>query len=234
VSWLVWGALPYAALASLVLGTLWRWRTDPACRTLPAGPLLDSRLLRLGVPLFHVAVALVLAGHVLGLLVPASWTAAVGLSAGAYQWLAVVAGGVAGTLACAGLVLLVARRAVTGRLRATTTRADLLLYAVLGAVLGSGTAIKAATAFGTGHEHRETVAVWFRSLLTLQPDVTAMSTVPVLSRAHVVLGLALVALLPYTRLVHAVTVPLGLLRPVRRGADPVSAAGRRAGARAGR
>jgi nitrate reductase gamma subunit len=226
VSWLVWGALPYVALASLVLGTRWRWRTDPACRTLPAGPLLDSRLLRLGVPLFHAAVALVLAGHVLGLLVPASWTPALGLSAGAYRWLALVAGAVAGTLACAGLVLLVARRA-TRRLRATTTCADLLLYAVLGAVLVSGTAIKAATALGTGHEHRETVAVWFRSLLTLQPDVAAMSTVPVLSRAHVVLGLALVALLPYTRLVHAVTVPLGLLRPV-------SAAGRRAGARAGR
>ncbi|WP_436739684.1 respiratory nitrate reductase subunit gamma [Streptomyces sp. BBFR102] len=50
---------------------------------------------------------------------------------------------------------------------------------------------------------------WARSLFRLSPDVGLMSGVPVLHRTRAVVGMVLIALVPYTRLTHrfAAAVP---------------------------
>ena len=93
---LLWGVLPYLMLAVLVGGTIWRYRYDQFGWTTRSSQLYESRLLRLGSPLFHFGLLTVLGGHVLGILIPASWTAAVGVSETAYHLVSVSLGVLSG------------------------------------------------------------------------------------------------------------------------------------------
>ena len=80
MSTFLWGVLPYLCVASLVGGTIWRYRYDKFGWTTRSSQLYENRLLRIGSPLFHFGVLGVVGGHVIGLLVPQSWTDALGIS----------------------------------------------------------------------------------------------------------------------------------------------------------
>jgi nitrate reductase gamma subunit len=206
---LFWVIVPYVVLVVLVGGLIWRYRYDKFGWTTRSSQLYESRLLRVASPLFHYALLFVIAGHVIGLFVPASWTEALGLSDAAYHLLARVTGGVAGVCAAAGLGLLIYRRRVTGPVFLATTRNDKLLYAVLGSAIALG-----LVATFAGGEYRGTVSPWFRSLFALRPDASAMAEASTPFKVHVIVGLALIALFPFTRLVHALSAPIGyLFRP---------------------
>jgi nitrate reductase gamma subunit len=123
---LLWLLLPYLALAGVVLGHVWRWRHDAFGWRTFRTPLVEHRLLRLGSPLVHLGVVAVFVGHLVGLLVPTSWTAAVGITNATYHLISVTAGTIAGAFMLAGLVLLVARRILQRSIRRTTTVMDLV------------------------------------------------------------------------------------------------------------
>jgi nitrate reductase gamma subunit len=212
----LWGVLPYLTVAVLVGGTVWRYRYDQFGWTTRSSQVYESRLLRVGSPLFHFGILVVVVGHVIGLVVPESWTSAAGLSEHAYHVQAVTLGSVAGVATLVGVALLVYRRRTTGPVFMATTRNDKTMYAVLVAaiVLGLATTVAGAGVVGEGHNYRETVSPWFRSVFVLQPDVEAMSAAPLSFRLHTLVGMALFALWPFTRLVHAFTAPVGyLFRP---------------------
>jgi nitrate reductase gamma subunit len=132
MSTLFWLVLPYLALAVFVLGHVWRWRRDQFGWTTFTTQLVENRLLRLGSPLFHLGTLAVLVGHLLGLPAPRRWTAALGVSDTTFHLVSVSAGTLAGAAMLAGLVLLVARRILHGRVRRTTTVMDVVMYVVAG------------------------------------------------------------------------------------------------------
>jgi nitrate reductase gamma subunit len=67
---------------------------------------------------------------------------------------------------------------------------------------------------GEEHNYRLTVSPWFRSLFVLQPDIAAMSQSGLAFQLHTLIGMALFAIWPFTRLVHAFTAPVHyLFRP---------------------
>ncbi len=213
---LLWGVLPYLCIGSLVGGTIWRYRYDRFGWTTRSSQLYESRLLRIGSPLFHFGILVVVVGHVVGLLIPQSWTDAIGVDESLYHFLALSLGAVAGVCTLVGIVILVYRRRTTGPVFMATTRNDKLMYVLLvGAiVLGLWTTV---VAIGAGHQaanYRETVSPWFRSVLLLRPDVAAMAAAPIQFHIHAVVGMLLFAVWPYTRLVHAFTAPVHyLFRP---------------------
>ena len=102
-------ALPRAS-PSLVGGTIWRYRYDKFGWTTRSSQLYESRLLRIGSPLFHFGILVVLVGHVGGLVIPESWTEAVGVSEELYHFNALLFGGIAGVCTLAGILILVYRR----------------------------------------------------------------------------------------------------------------------------
>lgn len=224
---LLWLVLPYLALTTFVLGHVWRWRYDQFGWRTFNPPLVENRLLRLGSPLVHLGVVAVIIGHVLGLLVPNGWTAAVGVTEPVYRLISVAAGTLAGVTLLAGLVLLVARRILHPAVRRTTTTMDVVMYLVLGAVVVLGIwATVGVNVFGAGHDYRSTVAVWYRGLFLLRPDTSLMAGAPPLFQLHTLAALALVAIWPFTRLVHAWAVPITVFRPPARPANrPTPAAG---------
>ena len=75
-----WDIVPYVTIAILVVGTWWRYRYDKFGWTTRSSQLYESRLLRIGSPLFHFGILVVIFGHIIGLLIPESWTSALGLS----------------------------------------------------------------------------------------------------------------------------------------------------------
>lgn len=209
---ILWVVVPYVALTVFVVGHAWRWKTDQFGWTTHTTQLLESRWLRLGSPLFHLGAFAAIAGHVLGLLVPKSWTEAVGVSEEVYHVVSVGAGTVAGVMVMAGLGLLLARRFVNGRVRRTTTRMDKAMFAMLVVVilLGMGQTV-VINLFGAGYDYRETVAVWFRGIFYFQPDGALMAGAPLLFQAHALAAWAFLAMWPFTRLVHVWSAPIAYL-----------------------
>ena len=96
--------LPYVAIVSFVGGHLWRYRYDRFGWTTRSSQLYESRLLRLGSPLFHFGILLVALGHIGGLLIPESWTSAVGISEDQYHAVAFTVGTIAGLMTVVGLI----------------------------------------------------------------------------------------------------------------------------------
>lgn len=233
LDYLLWGALPYVVIAVLVGGTVWRYRYDRFGWTTRSSQLYESRLLRVASPLFHFGLLVVIVGHVIGLLVPESWTSATGLGEAAYHVMALSLGIVAGAATLGGIALLIWRRRTSGPVFSATTGNDKTMYLVLTAAIVSGLAVTLLSAYLAltgGHEadYRETVSVWFRSVWVLQPDVAAMSAAGPGFKVHALIGLALFALFPFSRLVHAFSAPVWyLFRPYvvyrSRGRGPVGA-----------
>jgi nitrate reductase gamma subunit len=202
---LLWLVLPYVAVAVSVLGHVWRWRHDRFGWATFRTPLVRNGLLRLGSPLVHLGVTAVIVGHLLGLLVPSTWTAAAGITGDVYDLVSVTAGTLAGATTLAGLLLLVARRIAVPSIRRDTTVMDVVMYLTLGLVVLLG--LWATVGM---NDYRDTVAVWFRGLFLLRPDPSLMAGTPLLFRLHTVAAFVLIAIWPFTRLVHAWAVPIAV------------------------
>ncbi|MEV4338714.1 respiratory nitrate reductase subunit gamma [Streptomyces sp. NPDC049590] len=207
----LWGVLPYLALAVLVTGTAWRYRYDRFGFTTRSSQLHEHRLLAIGGPLFHYGLLFVAAGHVIGLLVPEPLTERVRVHEWLYHLNALVVGGTAGLATLAGLGVLLYRRLRVPAVRAATSRSDRAVHPLLVCVLLAGLTATATTLRPHPYDYRVGVSVWFRSLFTLDPDVSAMAHAPLAYQVHALLGLALFTLFPFSRLVHAFTAPLGYL-----------------------
>ena len=212
VDLLLWIALPYVAMTIFVAGHVWRYRKDQFGWTTRSTQLLESRRLRPAILLFHLGLFAVIGGHVLGLLVPSSLTESVGVSEDLYHGVSVTAGTLAGLAMLAGFALLLVRRETDARVRATTTGIDRAVYLLLGVMLVTGmyATVGENLLFG-GYDYRETVAPWFRGLFTLDPDTSLISGAPLVYRIHAVTAWLLFALWPFSRLVHAWSVPVGYL-----------------------
>lgn len=209
-SLLLWTALPYACLAILVSGLIWRYRYDRFGWTTRSTQIYESRIMRIASPLFHYGIIAVLFGHMLGLLVPIEWTQAIGLDEHTYHNLTLPMSLFAGFATTVGLVLLVFRRRSTALVFQRTTKNDKIMYVFLGSAILLGVAASwfASGLFGEGHNYREDVSVWFRSIILFQPQPEHMAQAPLIFQAHVVAGFLLFAVWPFTRLVHALSAPV--------------------------
>jgi nitrate reductase gamma subunit len=212
---IVWVAIPYAAIAVFVVGHVLRYRRDQYNWGARSSQLLESRWLRIGSVVFHYGALGAIGGHVVGILIPHSVTSSLGISEDTYHVVAAAGGVAAGGAAVAGFLILVYRRARFPRVRAVTTRMDVVVFALLAFGLVTG---MVATLWGTlGEEvrYRETVAPWFRGLLTLDPKPELMSGAdapPFIFQLHVTGLWLLFAAWPFSRLVHAWSIPVDFFR----------------------
>jgi len=209
---LLWAVLPYASLTLFVAGHVWRYRYGQFSWTSRSTQLLESRWLAWGSNLFHYGALAAIGGHVLGMLVPSSLTGAAGISEDAYHALSAIAGSVAGLVCVAGFVILAVRRAYFRRVRHTTSATDVAVYVLLAIVIGLGIGeTLVVNAFGPGYDYRSSVAIWFRGLFVLDPRPDLMASVPVVYQMHAASAWLLYALWPFSRLVHAWSLPLQYL-----------------------
>lgn len=211
---LVFTVLPYVAITVFVVGHLWRYRYDQYGWSARSTQILESRVLRYASNIFHIGVLAAIGGHVLGILIPIAWTRAVGLDDEAYHVISAVGGIAAGAAVVAGLAALIYRRLRFPRVRVTTTRMDVVVFALLAVGIVTGMWATLASALGTEADYRETVAPYFRSLFIGDPRPELM-TEPGLTfilQFHVAFVWLLYAAWPFSRLVHAWSIPVDFFR----------------------
>lgn len=207
-----WVVLPYIVFAIFIGGHIFRYNYDQFGWTAKSSELLEKKQLKLGSNLFHWGIIFVFFGHVAGILIPKGFYDAIGIHEHFYHTMALLAGIPAGIATILGLIILANRRLTVKRVKATSSKSDFaslffLFLAVLTGLLSTFMNIDS-----NGFDYRETIGPWFRSLFIFQPDGSVMADeVPLWFKLHVLGVFVLLAVWPFTRLVHVFSLPLKYL-----------------------
>jgi nitrate reductase gamma subunit len=199
----VFGWYPYLCLTVFLLGSVIRFDREQYTWKSDSSQLLRHGQLRLGSNLFHIGILGIFFGHLVGLLTPAAVWHAIGVSAPAKQLLAIVAGGIAGALCLAGLLILMHRRMTDPRVRTTSRGRDIVVLVLFLAQVALG-----LLSITVSMQHRDGA-----EMLVLMDYVQRIATfrggaadlvadAHWIFKAHLVLGFTIFLVFPFTRLVH--------------------------------
>lgn len=213
---ILFGVYPYIALAVLAIGSIVRFDREPYSWRTGSSQLLRRKQLVMGSILFHVGVLMIFGGHFVGLLTPVIVWDTLGVSHSVKQLIAMVAGGFAGTLCLIGGLLLLHRRLFDARIRRNSSFGDTAILIVLMLQLCLGlSSIFVSMEHMDGHEMVKFMS-WAQGVFTFQPGVANhIADVHWIFKAHIVLGLTIFLVFPFTRLVHMLSAPVWYLN--RRG-----------------
>lgn len=202
---------PYIALAVFLIGSWARY--DRAMYTWRSGSsqLLSGKGMRVGSNLFHIGIIAVLAGHLVGLLTPHA-IYSIFISAPQKQLLAMVFGGLFGLVCLVGISILLVRRFTNPRISATGTRGDKIILVLLAAQLLLGLSTIFVSAGHLDGVEMMALAQWAQHIATFRwgaaDFVLGVSWV---YKAHIILGLTLFLVAPFSRLVHVWSIPVSYI-----------------------
>ncbi len=218
----LFGWYPYFCLTVFLLGSLLRFDREQYSWKSYSSQLLRRGQLRLGSNLFHVGILVIFVGHAAGLLTPIWFFDMLGISHGFKQGLAIVVGGIAGIACFIGIALLAHRRLFDARVRATSSFGDTAILLLLWAQLCLGLlTIPVSLQHMDGHEMVKFMT-WAQGIVTLDPSASLqLADVSPIFKLHLLLGMTLFLVFPFTRLVHIWSAPIWYLG--RRGYQVVRA-----------
>ncbi|MDZ4246078.1 MAG: respiratory nitrate reductase subunit gamma [Dehalococcoidia bacterium] len=204
----LFGILPYISLVLMIAGLIWRYVTNQFSFSSISSQFLENRQMFWGSVPFHYGIIIVLLGHLVGILFPAGVKAFNGVPVRLY-----ILEGTALALSIsllAGLVILSIRRSANPNIRKTTSPMDAVLLAVI--LFQVVTGILTAIFYRWGSSWSvQTATPYFWSVLTLSPKVEYMVAMPLLLKLHAVSAFVLVALFPFSRMAHLLSVPYAYL-----------------------
>ena len=193
---------PYICLTVFLLGSLIRFDRDQYTWKSDSSQLLKAGQLKLGSNLFHVGVLFLFFGHFVGMLTP-HFVYEHLISTGGKQLLAMVSGGAAGLLGIAGLSLLIHRRLFEPRIYATSRLSDIMILLLLWLQLALGLGTIPLSAQHLDGSMMLRFAEWAQCIVTFRGGAAElMIGVSPLFRAHMFLGMTIILIFPFTRLVH--------------------------------
>ena len=200
----VFAIYPYICLAIFFFGSLVRFDREQYTWKSDSSQLLYDGQLRLGNILFHVGVLAVFGGHFVGLLTPLWVWHALGVSHAAKQLLAMTAGGIFGTMALVGLLILIKRRFTIDRININSTWRDklLLVWILVTLLLGLST-ICVSAGHMDGHE-MTLLMQWAQHIVTFRGVEAAgfITDAHILFKLHMFMGMTFFLIFPFTRMVH--------------------------------
>lgn len=209
---LFYGIYPYIALAVLAIGSIIRFDREPYSWRSGSSQLLRRRQLMWGSVLFHVGVLFIFFGHLIGLLTPIALFDALGISHGAKQLLAIVAGGVAGVMAIVGATMLIHRRFFDPRVRKASNFSDNMVILLLWIQLALGLATIPLSAGHLDGSEMVKFMNWAQGIFTFRAGAADyIADVHPIFKAHLFLGLTILLIFPFTRLVHMLSAPVRYL-----------------------
>lgn len=208
----LFGVYPYIALSVLAIGSIARYERDPFTWKSSSSQMLRRKQLVWGSILFHIGVLIIFFGHLGGLLTPIWVFDTMGISHGAKQVLAVVAGGVAGVMALVGGLMLLHRRWFDPRIRATSSFADIAILALLVAQLLLGLATVTVSLQHLDGNEMIKLMSWAQGIFYLNSSAASfVEDAHILFKLHILLGLTIFLVFPFTRLVHMLSAPIRYL-----------------------
>ena len=201
---------PYVAMSSFIFGSLIRFDREQYTWRASSSQLLRKKQLAWGSNLFHIGILFLLMGHTVGLLTPTSLYTLL-ITVQQKQAIAVTAGGIAGTICFIGLTLLLHRRLFDTRIRQTSTYMDLSILVILWVQLCLGLV---TLPYSIGHADGEAMlklSHWAQGIMTVQPVDSTLQGLDWPYLVHLVLGMTIFLLFPYSRLVHIWSAPVWYL-----------------------
>lgn len=193
---------PYIAGSVFLVGSLLRFERGQYTWTSDSSELLRRGTLRLGSNLFHVGVLFLFLGHVVGLLMPEVF-GIMGIGLRGHQLVAMISGGLFGFACLVGLIMLIHRRMTEPRIRATTHVMDMVVLAWILFTLSFGLFTLYFSARELSGGYLVPLSQWARHIITLRSGAASLvADVPLAYQIHMVLGMTLFALIPFSRLVH--------------------------------
>ena len=192
---------PYICLAVFLMGSLARFDRDQYTWKSDSSQLLRTGQLRWGSNLFHVGILFLLMGHSVGLLTP-HFLYEPFITAAQKQRVAIVAGGLAGAVCFVGLTLLLHRRIFDPRIRLTSHRTDLAVLMILWVQLSLGLITLPVSLSHSDGSVMLVLSDWAQRVLTFRPDATGLVALAWPYKVHLVLGMTIFLLFPFSRLVH--------------------------------
>lgn len=205
----LFGFYPYVALTVFLVGSVIRFDREQYTWRSGSSQLLRRKLLFVGSNCFHIGILFILFGHFVGLLTPHEVYAALGLGVEAKQVLAMVSGGAFGVLCFFGLTLLIYRRLADPRIRATSSAMDIVILLLIYAQLILGLATIFVSAHHIDGSEMLVLAEWVQRIVTFRGGTAALiADVHPIFKAHLLLGMTIFLLFPFSRLVHVWSAPV--------------------------
>jgi nitrate reductase gamma subunit len=208
----LFGIYPYIALTVMFAGSWIRFDREQYTWKTGSSQMLRTKDMRVASNLFHIGIIFILCGHFVGLLTPESVYHHV-ISTEAKQLVAMLSGGFFGIVCLVGLVMLLKRRMTDSRVRATGSTSDMVILWLLLAQLVLGL----LTIFASAQHMDGSVMVmlgnWAQNIVTFQAfsAAAAIEPVSIIYKLHVFLGVTLLLMFPFTRLVHIISAPIWYL-----------------------
>ena len=205
----LFGIYPYIAIFICLIACWIRFDREPYTWKADSSQMLNNKGFRVASNLFHIGVIFILLGHFVGLLTPEALYHYV-ISTADKQMLAMVSGGFFGILCLIGLLMLIKRRLTDPRVRATSKTSDILLLIglLIQLILGLLTIV-------VSMDHLDgsvmlLLGEWAQSIVTFQgvKAAAAIESVHIIYKLHVFVGLTMILVFPFTRLVHVISVPV--------------------------
>lgn len=202
---LLFGAFPYLAFVLMLVISIQRYRHDGFTVTSLSSEFLESRWLFWGSVPLHLGILLLFFGHLIGFLIPAQ---VIAFNSSPLRLLVLETTALsAGILALSGLLILVWRRSRDARLRAVTSKVDVVVYVMLLFQIVTGLWIALGYRWGSAW-YTHVVVPYLHSVVLFRPDIASMADLPLVARLHVLGAFALVTIFSFTRLVHMLVAPL--------------------------
>ena len=200
--------MPYAALALLIFVTPYRFYSNRLTWSAYSTQFLERNVLFWGINPWHYGILPVLAAHFLGVVAPGPMKALLGNQNNLIIFESI--GLALGLFAVFGCLALLLRRVNTPLLKQVTYASDWVLLYLLAAQ--SLTGVYVATFMRWGSQwYLHSVVPYFWSLATFNPQIEYMADFPLVFKLHAACAFLIVALLPFTKLVHMLYVPVRFL-----------------------
>ncbi|MCC7079033.1 MAG: respiratory nitrate reductase subunit gamma [Burkholderiales bacterium] len=205
---ILFAAFPYVAVVLAIGGGVYRYRHDRFSYSSLSSQLLENRALFWGSVPWHYGITIVLLAHLVAFLVPGVWSHVIADPMTLYTL--EVIGFALALAALVGLLVLIVRRLTKPRVFAVTTTMDWVLLAVLLLQVVLGFWVSLAYRWGADW-YVHTAVPWLYSLLSLDPQTQYVSSLPWAVKLHMLNGFVVIALFPFSRLVHLVALPFWYL-----------------------
>lgn len=205
---ILFGVFPYVAVALMIGVGIYRYCIDRYSWSSQSSQFLESKVLFWGSVPWHYAILIILLAHFLAFLVPSGWAVVVGNPLRLY--LLEVTGLALGISTVIAVALLIFRRIGNARVSAVTSVVDWLVLVTLLLQVATGVYIAFTLRWGSVW-YLHTATPWLWSLFKLDPQVHYLAALPTVVKLHAFNAFLILALFPFSRLVHVISVPLTYL-----------------------
>lgn len=205
VNTMLFSALPYTALFIFLIGSIYRYKQRGYQVSSLSSQFLEGKKLFWSSQPFHWGMLVLFLGHLTAFLFPRAILAWNGepvrlliLEFSAFAF---------GISALFGLIMFIKRRLSTKMILVVTNKMDMVVYLVLLTQIISGLGVALMVRWGSSW-FSGVLTPYLKSIFSFNPDITAVSEMPVLIQIHIVSAFVIIAIIPFTRFMHFLVAPL--------------------------